>query len=266
MTKFEVILYVATCIIALAIHPVMDFHGIMGFIVWGAVALLSFIAMLVVALNARWFGSPLRGTAIVAIAYLAPFAGLVVYFLLSTWGDFSLTPLIAVVPSLALWLTVPFGFPFAVALATIVVGARNAWKRSDRDLVAIYAAIPICAILCFTSGPFVADSIQIASVAPKLDAALQSGAGLSHVYSRDATVVVRPERNPAVVAYVIADDAFSEAGTDAEMVVRDLAGVGQKRAAELLLDVQWPRGSGCTSNARSMGGAYYYVAANCERR
>lgn len=268
MTKVERVLYVATCIIALAIHPAMDFTDWGGFIIWGTVSIAGFIAMLAVAFGARSLGFPIRGIVVGAIAYFVPLIGLIGYFIASIWGDFTIAPMIVALPAVALFLVAPFGFPFAVTLAMLAVGARNAWRRGGRGVVATYAAVPVCAVLCFASGPFLADSGEIAYVAPKLDTALQSGTAVSPpYYSENAAIVAVPLRGrPALVAYVMPRGAWGAATSDADIVARDLVGVGRKRLGELLLKARAPGDSSCTSEARSMGGAYYDVVVGCELR
>jgi hypothetical protein len=267
VTRGEAALYIVTCIIAFAIHPAMDFTRVSGLLVWGAVSIAGFIVMLAVAFNARALGFPLRGIVVGAIAYLVPLA-LVFFFTTAIWRDPSGAPFLLALPVLALGLVAPFGFPFAVAFAMVALGARNAWRRGDRGLVATYAAVPICAILCFASGPFVADANEIAFVAPTLDAALQSGTALSPPYYSEnaAVVVVRRDHRPAVVAYVMPRDAWAASTADADIVARDLAGVGRKRLGEMLLNARAPGDGDCTSDARSMGGAYYDVVVDCDRR
>ncbi|MEO7202706.1 MAG: hypothetical protein ABI431_07705 [Candidatus Tumulicola sp.] len=134
--------------------------------------------------------------------------------------------------------------------------------------MATYVAVPICAILCFASGAFVADSNEIAFVAPMLDATLQSGTALSPPYysEKAAAIVVPLNRAPALVAYVMPRDAWEASAADADLVARDLAGLGRERLGEMLLNARAPGDSACTSDARSMGGAYYDVVVDCERR
>ena len=61
MTKVERVFFIVTFLIALAIHPAMDFTDWGGFIIWGAVSIAGFIAMLAVAFGARSLGFPIRG-------------------------------------------------------------------------------------------------------------------------------------------------------------------------------------------------------------